>query len=145
MGWLVRLHYDRIRRLVIERRGALSAGLAIAVVVFTAVASGKPRTALVRGATWLDSYAILGRLFVLQCGRGRSPRWVRSLADAAFSIYLIHLFFVDGAQSVVRATSQSFVPVVIVVYWSAGVVGALAVIGLARALLGPRSRDVVVA
>ena len=77
------------------------------------------------------------------CGRHRTPAAIRVLADATFAIYLIHLFFIYAAEGIVTPAAKEFDVVVIAAYWSAGLVGSLAVIGLVRELLGPRSRDVI--
>ncbi|MEN8183423.1 MAG: acyltransferase [Myxococcota bacterium] len=143
IGWLLRLHYAAVRSFVVEHRAKLAVGLALAWLAFSWLGGGQPQTSLVRGAIWADIYATLGLLFVAACGRERVPGWMRSLSDATFAIYLLHLFFVYGAEKVVQAGSGAFAPAVIGLYWGAGVAGSLALIWLARRTLGPRSRDVV--
>jgi peptidoglycan/LPS O-acetylase OafA/YrhL len=143
LGWLLRLHHATIRRWIVERRGLLVAGLAAAVVACTWVATAEVRTVSVRTAMWLDIHAILAFLFVATCGRRRAPAPVRFLADATYAIYLLHLFFIYALQLFVRPVWNEFDPLVVGAYWSAGLLGSLAVITLARALLGARSRDVI--
>jgi surface polysaccharide O-acyltransferase-like enzyme len=143
VGWLLRLHYAAVRSFVVEHRAKLAVALALAWLAATWVGGGQPQTSFVRSAIWLDIYVTLGLIFVAACGRERVPGWMRSLSDATFAIYLLHLFFVYGAERIIRANSEAFSPPVIGLYWAAGVAGSLAVIWAARRLLGPRSRDVV--
>jgi hypothetical protein len=43
----------------------------------------------------------------------------------------------------VQPTANEFDVLVVAVYWSAGLFGALGIISLARRLLGTRSRDII--
>jgi surface polysaccharide O-acyltransferase-like enzyme len=143
LGWMIRLHHDTVRRWITSRRGSFLAATTLAVLACTWFASSEGRSEWVRAAMWLDIHAILAFVFVATCGRRSAPAPVTVLSDATFAIYLLHLFFVYAAKRVVQPAVREFDAWVIVVYWSAGLLGSLAVIAGARSLLGPRSRDVI--
>jgi surface polysaccharide O-acyltransferase-like enzyme len=143
LGWMIRLHHDSVRRWIVSRRAALLAVLLLAVVVCTWFASSETQSEWVRAAMWLDIHAILAFIFVATCGGRTTPSAVALLSDTTFAIYLLHLFFVYGAERFVQPTVNEFDALVIASYWSAGLLGSLAVIGVARSLLGSRSRDVI--
>lgn len=143
LGWTIRLHHDTVSRWIVARRGVLMLALTAAVLACTWFASFEDRSEWVRAAMWLDIYAILGFIFVATCGRRSAPAPVAVLSDATFAIYLLHLFFVYAAERLVQPAVNEFDALVIAGYWSAGLLGALAVITLVRWLLGPRSRDFI--
>ncbi len=143
IGWLVRLHHASIRDWVVARRGLLVASLAVTIVICTGLANLENRTEWVRAAMWLDIHAIVAFVFVSTCGRRSVPAVVGLLSDATFAIYLLHLFFIYGAERLMKPAIGQFDVLVIGGYWASGLIGALAVIGLARTLLGTRSRDII--
>jgi peptidoglycan/LPS O-acetylase OafA/YrhL len=143
LGWMIRLHYNDVRRWISARRGALMAILALAVVTCTLFANTENQSEWVRVAMWLDIHAILAFIFVGTCGQRNASGAVSTLSDASFAIYLLHLFFVYAAQRFVQPAANEFDVFVIAGYWSAGLLGSLGVIAVARLLLGRRSRDVI--
>ena len=146
LGWWIRLHYGPIRGWITQRRVPLMVGLAVAIVVFTGYATsgiGAPQTVSVRAATWIDIHAILAFVFVATCGRRVAPRPVRTIADATYAIYLFHLFFIYAVEDFMRPAENQLDLVFVATTWSAGLIGSLALIRLARTLLGERSRDIV--
>jgi len=143
LGWTIRLHHESVSLWIAARRRVLMLALTATVLVCTWFASFEDRSEWVRAAMWLDIYAILGFIFVATCGRRSTPPLMGILSDATFAIYLLHLFFVYGAQRLVQPAVNEFEALVIAGYWSAGLFGALALITLVRWLLGPRSRDVI--
>jgi surface polysaccharide O-acyltransferase-like enzyme len=143
LGWMIRLHHEPIRRWIGEHRGVLVAAFGLLILVCTGFASGDGQNEWVRVAGWLNIHASLGLVFVATCGRERTPGAVALLSDASYAIYLLHLFFVYGAERFVQPAVGEFDLVVIAIYWSAGLFGSLGVIGATRALLGARSRDVI--
>jgi surface polysaccharide O-acyltransferase-like enzyme len=143
LGWMVRLHYDNVRRWIAPRRGLLITAMALAVLTCTWFASAEIGSEWLSRAKWLNIHSTLALIFVATCGRRSAPAPLAILADATFAIYLLHLFFVYAAERLVQPTINEFDILVIAGYWSAGLFGALGVISLARRLLGPRSRDVI--
>jgi len=143
LGWMIRLHHDRVRRWIGARRGVILALLTLAIMACTGLASSTDRNEWIRAAMWLDIHAILAFIFVATCGRSSLPSSVAVLSDATFAIYLLHLFFVYGAERFFQPAINEFDPLVVTGYWSAGLFGALAVIALVRALFGSRSRDII--
>jgi len=143
LGWMIRLHYDTVRRWITSHRGLLITAMALAVLTCTSFASAEIASEWIRRAKWLNIHFTLALIFVATCGRRSAPAPLAVLADATFAIYLLHLFFVYAAQRLVQSTVNEFDILVIAGYWSAGLFGALGVISLARRLLGARSRDVI--
>ena len=143
LGWVVRLNYDRLVSWIAGRRLGVVIALALAVVICTGVAGSEGPYVALRVGAWLNIYAILGLLFVLTCGRAGSPAPLRILSDGSYAIYLFHLFFVYGVQGYLRARHHEFDAATIALSWSAGLLGAMAVIGVMRALLGARARDAI--
>ncbi len=143
LGWMIRLHHEPIRHWIGARRSILIALLTVAIAVCTGLASSAERDEWVRAAMWLDIHAILAFIFVATCGRRSLPRSVAMLSDATFAIYLLHLFFVYGAERIFQPAINKFDPLVVTGYWSAGLFGSLAVIALVRAIFGSRSRDII--
>ena len=117
--------------------------LALAAAACTWFANPENQSEWVRVAMWLDVHAILAFIFVATCGRRSVPGAVSTLSDASFAIYLLHLFFVYAVQRFVQPAANEFDVFLIAGYWSAGLLGSLGVIALARSLLGRRSRDVI--
>lgn len=143
LGWVIRLHYDDVRRFVTTWRGSLGGGLAVAVLACSWVAIMSEQSEWTRSAAWLDIHAILALLFVSTCDRKTAPRQIAALSDASFAIYLLHLFFIYAAETIVRPAAETFDLPVVVFYWSAGLFGSLGVIALSRRAFGPRSRDFI--
>jgi len=143
LGWTIRLHHDTVRSWITARREALIAAMTAAVLVCTWFASLDDRSEWVRAAMWLDIHAIIALIFVSTCGRRTAPAPILVLSDATFAIYLLHLFFVYAAERWIQPAVNEFDILVIAAYWSAGLLGSLAVITMARSLLGPRSRDII--
>ncbi len=143
LGWMIRLHHETIRRWIVLRRSVLMALVAFAVVACTWFAHLENRNEWVRAAMWLNIHATLAFIFVSTCGRRSMPAVMSKLSDASFAIYLLHLFFVYAAERLVQPAVNKFDVLVIGGYWSAGLFGSLAVIAVARWLLGSRSRDLI--
>jgi peptidoglycan/LPS O-acetylase OafA/YrhL len=143
LGWVVRLNYDPLNRWIAARRLGSAAVLVLAVVICVGIANSEGPRLVVRSAAWLNIHAILALLFVLTCGRPGSPAPVRILGDATYAIYLLHLFFVYAVLGYVTPAYREFDLAALALPWAAGLVGALAVVGVMRALLGPRARDVI--
>jgi peptidoglycan/LPS O-acetylase OafA/YrhL len=140
---MIRLHQETIRQWIVSRRTVLMALVALAVVACTWFAHFESRNEWVRAAMWLNIHATLAFIFVSTCGRRSIPAVVSKLSDASFAIYLLHLFFIYAAERLVQPAVNEFDALVIGGYWSAGLFGSLAVIAVARWLLGSRSRDVI--
>ncbi len=143
LGFTLRLYYEPVRRLLTNYRGVFCALVAAVAAVCAALAINQPHSQLDRPAALLYIYAFIVLLFGATCGRGESHWSVRLLADASFAIYLLHIFFVYAALNLIRPPKGEFDIVVIGGYWCVGLFGSLVVVGLARAVLGPRSRDVI--
>jgi surface polysaccharide O-acyltransferase-like enzyme len=143
LGWMIRLHYGAVRRWISARRSVLTALVGFAVVACTWFAHSESRNEWVRAAMWLNIHATIAFIFVSTCGRRSIPAIVGTLSDASFAIYLLHLFFIYTAERLVQPAVNEFDVLVIAGYWSAGLFGSLAVIAVARRLLGSRSRDVI--
>jgi len=82
-------------------------------------------------------------IFALTCDLKRVPRAIRFLSEATLPIYLFHLFFVYSVEGWFPHAGSAAEPIVILVLWSAGLVGSLLVIFAGRVLLGRHSRAVI--
>ena len=142
-GWWLRIHYATLVPRLVQRRAAWALALAVAVAGLSALPAAGLWPAARPTAGWLQVWAIMSLLFVLTCGRERSPAPVRALSDATYAIYLFHLFFVLPTQAFLPATPDAFELVPILLPWLAGMLGSGAVIGIARVLLGRRARDLI--
>jgi len=143
VGWVVRLHSAAVWDFVAKWRLALQWGLLAASFVLTLVSGleGEIPRLLVRSAAWLDIWTILGLVFVVASRFRTPPAALRSLSDASYAIYLFHLFFVLAVQDLVPLTPHALTPLPLFLAWAAGLAGPLVIIVAARAVLGPRARD----
>lgn len=143
VGWVIRLHYERVAGFVIARRRVLTLALLVALGVAAAIWSSDLAWKTIATAVWLGIYAILALLFTVSCGRIRGLPTVRTLSDSTYSIYLFHPFFALPLASYLRAVRGSGDPLAILLPWGAGIIGSLVVIASARTVFGRYSRDVV--
>jgi len=145
LGWWMRLHLVAVQRVVAARPALLLAGFGAAVVALTAVAGLEGRVAgvFVRSAAWLDIYAILGLVWVAASRLASAPPWLRFASDATYAIYLFHLFFLIPAKAAFSPPPAEIAWHALVIPWAIGLLGPLALVAAARALLGPRSRAVI--
>jgi surface polysaccharide O-acyltransferase-like enzyme len=145
LGWCVRLHLARVQRGVAEHRGPLLFGLAVAVAALTAASAleGSAPRMFVRSAAWLDIYAILALVWVLASRIERPPIWLRETSDATYALYLFHLFFLLPAKAWFPPPAGSVAWQAIALPWAIGLAGPLALVFVARAVLGTRSRSVI--
>jgi peptidoglycan/LPS O-acetylase OafA/YrhL len=143
LGWLIRLHYVPVRRWIAARRGTLVSAYAVALVAITWFATSGDQDVLTRAAMWLEIHAILGLLFVATCGLARLPGPIRVVADATYAIYLFHLFFIYAIEDFIQPAANKLDGAFVAATWFGGLIGALLLIRLARAVLGTRSRDVI--
>jgi surface polysaccharide O-acyltransferase-like enzyme len=140
IGWCLRAEHARLSAWLAPRRAGAVAALAAAVAALTWLASdaaGMPRTAA-RTASWLDVYAILA-LVAAAAGFFARSRGLRALSDATYAVYLYHLFFLYAAQEALGALARG--PGAVLLPFAAGLLGSLALVALARRILGPRARD----
>jgi len=140
VGWWLRLERARIEARIAPRRAGVVAALAAAVIVLAIAGSevsGLPRLTA-RSAAWLDVYAILA-FFGAAAGLATAPRWLRALSDATYTVYLFHLFFLYAAQQALGASGRGAGSVL--VPFAAGLAGSLALVAVARRVLGARARD----
>ncbi len=145
LGWLFRLRGDVLRAQLVQRRAG-AVGILIAAILVLSILSGLEGAAprlLVRSAAWLDIYAILGLILALSVGRENPPRWLRAASDSTFAIYLFHYFFVLALRPLFPAAAGSFALLPVLLPWIAGLLGPMAIVRAARALLGDRARDVI--
>jgi len=144
IGWWIGLHAEACKRRVCELRGPLigmAASSLIACVAFQAFRqAGDFSHAVVQGIAWLGVYATLSLLFFIGCGRSTRSRWIATLSDLTYTIYLYHLFFLYPLRDAVADLAVPYET------WPLAVtaVGSLAAsVGLGlglRALLGARAR-----
>lgn len=144
-GWWLRLHGDALRAFVGARRGALGAAAVVLTLVCLAVASGDEvtRRIQVRSGAWLGVWAILATVWVAASRRADSPAWLARLSDATYAIFLYHLFFVLPLRQALPLSPESVALVPMLVPWAVGLLAPLALVALARATLGERSRLVL--
>jgi len=143
LGWIVRQHHASIAAWTTRHRAPLIAGIVLSIVGLTWAAHLEGRNEWVRAAMWLDIYAISALVFVTACGRRHVPPALAHLSDTSFAIYLLHLFFVYGAERLVTPAVGQFDALVIAGYWAAGLLGSLALIAAARRIFGRLSRDII--
>ena len=114
----------------------------MALTAASALEGSAPRL-FVRSAAWLDIYAILGLVFVAAHRVRVVPAWLRFTSDATYAIYLFHLFFVLPARQLWPLPAGALSPPAVLLPWAIGLLGPLALVAAARALLGARSRNVI--
>jgi fucose 4-O-acetylase-like acetyltransferase len=143
LGWTVRLYAAPLAELVARHRAALAAGLIAAFALLTGASAlgGRAPLVVVRSAAWLDVYVILATIAVLSRGARRSPPWLRFLSDATYAVYLFHLFFLLPVQGALPPPGREAALAPIALPWLAGLLGSLALVVAARALLGRGSRN----
>jgi surface polysaccharide O-acyltransferase-like enzyme len=143
VGWWVRLNLASWERFVGAHRGRLLLLLLPLMAIFAAVSGleGRGPQVIVRGAAWLNVYAILAILYASALGREASPRAVRLASDASYPVYLYHLPIVLAVQRLVPAPAGELAPLPLLLAWAAGLAGTLLAVTAARRLLGARSRD----
>jgi len=143
IGWLVRLHRERVSTWLTQRVHWLAPLLAVAIIALAMQSAASGPLLGVRTAAWLNVYVILTLIFSVACGRRETVRPLRFFSDATYTIFLFHLFFVSGVKLLVppRPLFASFAPIALP--WLAGMIGPIILLVAARALLGERSRDVV--
>jgi surface polysaccharide O-acyltransferase-like enzyme len=142
MGWLARLHYQRLRAWVIHNRSFAGIMFCIGVLACWQVRRIPELSDLESLAGWVGIFASIGLIFVLSCGREVNA-FVRWLSEATYAIYLFHLFFVVPGVASIRAQFGAFEPLTIASIWCIGLIGSVGIVVIARTALGDRSRDVV--
>jgi surface polysaccharide O-acyltransferase-like enzyme len=135
-GWMVARHRAALAPGV--RRAAGVAGLLLlAGVGSVCTVPGVCRDVL--GPTlYVANYGAIAALFVLGAELP-ALRVARFLADASYPVYLYHFFFTDPVRAHGGRLGGWTKPAA----FAAGTAGALLVVGLGRALLGRRARDVI--
>jgi surface polysaccharide O-acyltransferase-like enzyme len=141
LGWVVRLHYERLRDWIVPRRSGLTLGLAAAALLLSAASGLDGPRIFVRTTTWLNVYAICALIFTATCGKDRVAPPLRYLSDTSYPIYLLHFFFVLVATDLVPPPPfrTAFFPIVFP--WVTGLLGSISIIAALKAVLGERSRD----
>src|SRR5262249_38627259 len=119
----------------------LALGAAVAALAWIGALDPTLPRIVVRSAAWLDIYAILAFIALAASGAAASPRPLRALSDATYTIYLYHMFFVPLVQERIAAPPGEANAAAILLPWLAGLAGGLAVVWLGQRLLGARSRD----
>jgi peptidoglycan/LPS O-acetylase OafA/YrhL len=142
MGWLARLHYQRLRAWVIHNRSFAGIMFCIGVLACWQVRRMPELSDLELLAEWVGIFASIGLIFVLSCGR-QVNAFVRWLSEATYAIYLFHLFFVVPGVASIRAQFGAFEPLTIASIWCIGLIGSVGIVVIARTAFGGRSRDVV--
>lgn len=140
-GWTWRVHGAAIEGWLSQRRLAVGCALiGSAAICAAGMWAGLPEFAD-RTCEWLYVNFVIGSIMVLApiCP-GREARPLRALSDATYAVFLVHLFFIYGAMKWRPLEPGIFDAVGFALYWSAGLLGALAVVALARIALGRRSR-----
>ncbi len=140
LGWLARVHEEKLRAYVIQRRHTIASGLAIACVLLAATRFLDLPAFVVAVASWLQVFFVVGLIGALACGRERVHPVVVRLSEATYAIYLFHLFFLLPVQPYFPHTRGALDPSVLLAQFVPGIVGSLLLIALARRALGERSR-----
>lgn len=145
-GWLVGLHYDRIRPILARHGLMLAAALLAGDVALLALLQVVPSDAAVHGRELIvalhTAVAVCGLLCV---GAARPCRWqaVVWLSECSYGIYLVHLVFVQAMHRRFRPAWEELYPERILVTWLASLLGSVAVLLIARRLFGRTSRDLL--
>lgn len=140
LGWLARLHEERIRSFLRSHVAILAGILVITLAaVSIAVSAGIDMPAR-RALSWLNLLMTLAFLFALGTRRDASPRWARFLSDVTYPVYLFHPFFIYATRSWVARDPNHTDLALVLLPWLAGLVGSLAVVMLLRLVLRDRSR-----
>jgi surface polysaccharide O-acyltransferase-like enzyme len=142
-GWGVRRNYGAIIDWLRPRRALAVVVLAAVVVTTSFLSFTGPSQPVVRTAAWINIYAISAFLFAAAGRLGSSPAVLRTISDATYPIYLLHLFFVYEMARRIPGPATQTEPVYIALSVALGVTGSLVVVFLGRKLLGERSRDVI--
>ena len=142
LGWLARLHYPRLRAHLTSHRLTTVIVLGACLLACWLARGMGARPEFILLTTWLGIYFAIATVFAISSGR-RVSSPVRWLSEATYAIYLFHLFFVIPGVDNFRAAAGVFEPFTILLIWCLGLVGSVAIVLAARAVLGERSRDVV--
>jgi surface polysaccharide O-acyltransferase-like enzyme len=140
-GWILRTAYDPVRSLLQSQRPLALAISVVLVAVLSALSGFAEARLIVRTAAWLNIYAICALIFVAACGSERVPTALRTLSDASYPIYLLHMFFVLTAVELFPLPPRSFALLPVLLTWAAGILGSISIIGALKAMLGNRSKD----
>jgi surface polysaccharide O-acyltransferase-like enzyme len=143
LGWLARHHHEELSSWVVARRRRLSSVLALVVAGLALLVAFDLSPVATKLSAWLNISAILMLMFVLSCGLERVPKAIRLLSEATLSIYLLHLFFVYSAEDWFPHAGSEAEPVMVLVLWTARLVGSLLVIFVGRFILGRHSRAII--
>jgi len=141
-GWWLRLHADDLRVFAAKRNAPLLLATTTLALVCTALASGDEAAhrVWVRGSAWLGIWAILASVWLAGTRPDRPPTWLARTSDATYAIFLYHLFFVLPLRQALPLPPEALAWVPVLVPWIAGLLAPAALAGLAKALLGERSR-----
>jgi surface polysaccharide O-acyltransferase-like enzyme len=140
-GWVARLSWAAVEEGVTRHRRGLGTALALGVAASAGLVGSARGALLERTGEWLGIWAILGLIFVLTCGRGRSPTWLRRTSDATYAVYLFHLFFLYETQLALGPRAGDLLGVLLP--WAAGLAGSLLLVAGVQRAAGRRSRDLI--
>jgi surface polysaccharide O-acyltransferase-like enzyme len=142
-GWGVRRNYDAIAAWIRPRQVIVAVGLIVLVGTLSVLGFADAPEWALRSAAWVNIYAISALIFTATTGLGSSPTLIRVLSDATYPTYLLHLFFVYEMARRFPGPALQTHPLGVALSVFAGLFGSLAVIFLARKLLGRHSRDLI--
>jgi len=143
LGWIARSRSASIARIPRARAAAIALACASAAAGAFGALWTLPPHSLARAIEWLAIYACIAALFFaaravhLPAGAHAA---VRGLSDVTYSVYLSHLLFLPWLRDAFRAAPGVLEPAAIALPWLAALAGSLAIVAVARALLGVRSR-----
>jgi surface polysaccharide O-acyltransferase-like enzyme len=140
LGWTVRSHHEQLLRFLVPRRSAICAVLAVAALgCAVGMTLGLPEFAD-RTCEWLYVNLMIVLIFAWCLGRSATADALTKLSDATCAIFLFHLFFIYAVANVRPLAPNVFDASGMLIYWLAGVAGALLCVAIARRILGERAR-----
>jgi surface polysaccharide O-acyltransferase-like enzyme len=140
-GWIARDHYDAMAAWIAAHRALLLASGSAIVVALSAISGLDEPRLLVRTAAWANIWAICAMIFIAASGVERLPAALRTLSDATYPIYLLHMFFVLAATDLLPPPPRSFALLPVLLPWVAGIVGSISLVAALKLTLGERSKD----
>lgn len=142
-GWLVAVHYDRIRSWLAGRARGIVVGVFVADVFLVGLLQVVSQNPWVKYLTQIHIYVWL---FGLICTGIRFPsrsRTIRFLSASSYAIYLIHFPLTCAVAELWKGGPFEGSVLAIVVTWSTALIATVMIIVGFQRLLGKRSRVLI--
>lgn len=143
LGWLARIRAPWLESRVVEHRGAITLGLALACTFSTASHFVDLPAPVPAVASWLQVFFVVALIGALACGREHAHPSVARLSDATYAIYLFHLFFLLAVQPYFQHARGALDVSVVLAQFASALAGSLVLVVLTKRVLGKRSRFLI--